>query len=328
MLFHRLYVALVVIWVWAAQVHGHTLAHEQSHPTPTTLEEVEARLLEYRATGDDGIIRSIDEFFAGQVASTPEALLLRAWHAQAMHRFARAIEVLEPLLSSDHAHPWLLTANLQRVMGHHSRSHEACRRVAATRPLLGRACILLNASQQGDSVAVIELQKLEALLVMMQSQRGLGTEDQAWLASVLADGYWGNDDLEQALKWSSRAFMLNPTVVHEAAYAERLLEVHAPLAVLDLIDAEAQAPALVVLRLRALQQAGRLKHAQAMVARVDRQFRHDIEHEDYLHAREMVWFYLDILPRPEIAKRLAAQNWLLQKELEDRRLLNRVQALR
>ena len=77
--------------------------------------------------------------------------------------------------------------------------------------------------------------------------------------------------------------------------------------------------------LLALQQLGRLTPTDHLVVQLDRQFQHDIRHGDLLHAREMAWFYLDILPQPELAQWLIEQNWSIQKELEDRLLLARMQ---
>ena len=130
-----------------------------------------------------------------------------------------------------------------------------------------------------------------------------------------------------ARTWAQQAYTTNPTVQHTAQYAARLLDMGEAQAALALIDEDTTAPALVILRLRALQHIGPPAGFKSMVRHVDHHFRHDIAHGEFLHAREMLWFYLDVLPNHRLAKRLAAENWQQQKEIEDRMLLARVEQL-
>ena len=50
--------------------------------------------------------------------------------------------------------------------------------------------------------------------------------------------------------------------------------------------------------------------------------------EDWLHAREMARFYLDVVERPALARQLAEVNIKLQREPEDIRLFERTRATR
>ena len=85
----------------------------------------------------------------------------------------------------------------------------------------------------------------------------------------------------------------------------------------DVLNAGSGALPLDVRRLIVARRTGRENAVRAEIAAADREFRHWIADEDWLHAREMARFYLDVLERPALARRLAALNASLQHEPED-----------
>jgi len=63
------------------------------------------------------------------------------------------------------------------------------------------------------------------------------------------------------------------------------------------------------------------------IAEVDHLFEHWIEEGHHQHAREMAMFYLDVLPKPEIAFTLAEINLQNQNEPEDNMLFDRARSV-
>ena len=80
---------------------------------------------------------------------------------------------------------------------------------------------------------------------------------------------------------------------------------------------------LDVRRLILAKRQGRIADVTARVEAFDHRFREWIAAEDWLHAREMARFYLDVVDRPKVGRRLAVINFAFQKEPEDQRLLLR-----
>jgi hypothetical protein len=84
---------------------------------------------------------------------------------------------------------------------------------------------------------------------------------------------------------------------------------------------------LMVRRLIIANRLGIANSVKADIARADREFRNWIADEDWLHAREMARFYLDVHKQPQLARRLAVINLALQREPEDLRLEQRTRGL-
>lgn len=365
-MFARSFIVLMCVWAVSVQAHNvhthqaektagaqttaahHHAAHHPARPRQVgSLDEVQQRLKQYQLTGDDSLLVQAQGYFEREGADTsPRAVLLRAWLSQAQHHFETASRQLEPLLHHGGSEVWLLEANLQRIMGHYAASRSACRRVAMHHILLGRTCLLstrLSAEPPAPfgsrSVAVHPgepasneslgrmVREIESLQQVYRERKALHTSQQAWVAGVLADAYDNLGQLDRALHWSAAALETMPSVQYTARYAGLLLGGGQPQHALDVLGNHAGAPALVVLQLRALLNLGRTSEAQAQIAQVDAQFKAHIREGDFLHAREMSQFYLDILPDTDLAARLVKENWARQKEPEDLHLLARVERL-
>ncbi|MEM9620025.1 MAG: hypothetical protein AAF993_00155 [Pseudomonadota bacterium] len=290
-----------------------------------SLRDVETQLMRYRETGNDALLDAVGTYFAENTPASPQGRLLHVWHAQAAHDFTLASRILAPALQGNNIDAWLLAANLQRVMGNSSAAETACQRVSDTAPLQGQLCLLQVRVHRGDKPDPAQLSELQRLYKWMHQNRSLTHEQHAWIMGIFTEAHLALNEPLKSRHWSAQAYATSPTVQNRAAHASQLLLTGEADEVLRLIDTSETAPALVVLRLRALQRLGQLDSVAATVNQVDRQFRHDIAHNDLLHAREMAVFYLDILPDQALAEHLARKNWALQKELEDRRLLERVE---
>jgi len=62
---------------------------------------------------------------------------------------------------------------------------------------------------------------------------------------------------------------------------------------------------------------------ESVLAQVQSEFNIWIANKDWLHAREMTRFFIDVVDRPDRARRLALINVSLQREPEDLRLEKR-----
>ena len=144
---------------------------------------------------------------------------------------------------------------------------------------------------------------------------------------MLAWSYSVAGDLAVAAGESDQATMLYQ---HSLALAERT-QVRAALVDVLLSQADFEnawqalddgSPALPLLvrRLIVAKHLGRMHELQSMSSTVAQEFAVWIANEDWLHAREMARFFIDVLDQPDLARRLALINIGLQQEPEDQRL--------
>ena len=84
---------------------------------------------------------------------------------------------------------------------------------------------------------------------------------------------------------------------------------------------------LLVRRLIVAKRLDRIHELQPMLSKVRQEFDVWIAKEDWLHAREMARFFIDVLDQPDLARRLALINIGLQQEPEDQRLERRTRPM-
>ena len=144
----------------------------------------------------------------------------------------------------------------------------------------------------------------------------------AWSFSVAGDAA-AELDAKLAVSLYERSLELAESSQVRSALVDVLLNLDRLDEAKAVLDAGSTALPLAVRRLIVARREGREGEFAADIGRADRRFRHWITHGDWLHAREMARFYLDVLPRPQLARRLAAKNLELQREPEDLRLARR-----
>lgn len=317
---------LSICWALLAmplKVSAHELGHAQQIAPAQSSAEVERYLSEYRHTGNDAWLHAAEPFlWSPGTSQRADLALLRAWHAQAEHKFARALDEIEPLLAGGTRQPglWLLHANLLRVQGRYAEARHSCREVLNVQILAGQLCLVQVDLAQGTPVPAPHAD-LFARLVDTSFSQTTDTGTQGWAFDVLAQLYASVDRLDEALVWAGRAYQAEDSIQRRAALTDLLLKAQQPRAALALVGEHPTAPALVVLRLAALKALGQLPQQSAEVARIHTAFQQQFTSGDYLHAREMALFYLQIMPRPALARQLALANWQHQREAEDRQLL-------
>lgn len=241
--------------------------------------------------------------------------------AQSRHDFVLALDLLDRALEQrPHLlQAWLLRAAIELVRGNTDEALNACRQLRGSTALVSVTCHARVAIARGDNERA--LRQLTAVLPRIEEN----TADAgrlAWSYSVAGDAA---ADLDPALAVSlyRKSLELAESAQVRSALTDVLLRLDRLDAAKAVLDAGSAALPLVVRQLIVAKRSGRETEFAVAIADADRRFRHWIAHEDWLHAREMARFYLDVLPRPALARRLAEKNLEQQREPEDRRLIRR-----
>ena len=298
-------------------IQAHEVGTRQAIAPAESLGSASEYLNRYRMTGNEAWLDAVEPIDF----DSADAILLKAWHAQAKHSFREASEVLRPLLSSGRADAatWLLAANLDRIVGEYEAARAACRRAMDRQLLLGTLCSAQVELSEGEQV---DTAQLEALVGLQTTQDPVLN---AWMLGILADAHNAQGDTQSALSRAQQAMDAFPSVQNRAQTAQLHLVLGDYDAALEVIGNDVRAPSLAVLQVRALLGAGR--SAEAEIERLLASFEHDLRHGDYLHAREMAQFYFHVMQEPDLARHLALENWQRQKEPEDRELLSKFELL-
>lgn len=258
-------------------------------------------------------------------AAPVPVLTLRAMIHQNRHDFDPALDDLDAALAVDprNGQAWLIRAMILRVQGRHDEALASCRRLFAVLPdpRPATACISDVAGLAGQ--ARRSYQAL-APLAGRAMERDAGQQDAGlavWVLSVLGDLAARLGDAEAAERHYRRGLSIDRDHVPLlAAYADFLLDEGRPAAVRDvLIDRTRPDPLL--LRLALAQRALGLASAADSIARLTERFAAARARGEIIHQREEARFTLHLLGDARDALRLAAENWQVQREPQDARIL-------
>lgn len=245
--------------------------------------------------------------------------------AQARHDFDRALHLTNDLLAQqpgdDQAR--LLQASLHLIRGELSEAAASCRNLRDAIPLVAVSCHarVAHAANNGAEVRR-RLEGLIAISVVSQIEPEL----LAWALSIAGDLAASSAEPYRAMRYfrDSLEVVDNPQV--RASLVDVLINEGRLLDAQHALGSGASSLSLQVQDLIVRQRLHIDVSQQA--ARLDRRFRHWIDHEDYEHAREMARFYLDVMTDTELAAELARINAGLQHEPEDQLLVKRTQEFR
>lgn len=308
---------------------GHThAAHEiDSHgATDASLERsgyARARIAAFRESGDDRELERAWRYLERdlrQEAPTYDTLLSAAYVVQAQHDFDGAMRYLsraqarQPL--TDEA--WLLKASLHLLRGELVQGGAACRSISLQNFLARVFCAGRVSSLQPDE-AVRVYRKLVPLAQTLDAQPELD----AWARSVLGDLAVATGDSDAAIAHYEQALASSSSSQVRAALVDQLIRAERWSEAWRYLQVPGQSLALLVRRFIVAPRVGQGAAVAADVAQADQSFRRWMARGDWLHAREMARFYLDVRPQPYLANRLARINYMLQKEPEDGRLVQR-----
>lgn len=250
----------------------------------------------------------------------PAALLLRATLKQSQHDFEGSLADLDRLLA---AHPRLAQARLTRatvlgVVGRYADARRDCAQLAGrVSALVVAGCNAAPASLSGDAIAAYDA------LVRALANPGEDTGIFEWALTLAAEIAARRGDSAAADRHFSDALALDPRDGYlKAAYADYLLDRGRPRDVPALLREDTRNDALLLRLALAEQRLPEQRDAFA-AHRADLAARFDAARRrgDSLHRREEARFRLAIENDADAALALARDNWAVQREPADLRIL-------
>ncbi|HEY0973584.1 MAG TPA: hypothetical protein VGE57_03745 [Solimonas sp.] len=252
-------------------------------------------------------------------ADAPDrVLLLRATLRQARHDFDGALADLARLLARrpEDAQAWLTQATVLRVLGRYDEARRSCAELQGrTEPFIAALCAAAVQGLHGEAT-----QASAALEALAPALSGQSPGVAAWYYAERAELAERLGQRVVAERWYRQALIRVPDDHGlRAAYADLLLDDRRAPEVLALIDADVTAEALMLRRALALQALGDPQFA-ALDLRIRDNFDAARRRGEPLHLREEARY---ALARGEtaLALTLARQNWAVQHEPWDARLL-------
>lgn len=246
-------------------------------------------------------------------------LLLRATLRQSRHDFSGALRDLSEILqvAPNNAQAWLTKASLEQVQGNYAEARKSCiKLLRLPSELTAVACVSGVGSYTGLADKSYRL-----LQKIFTSYPPTERAEKLWVLTSLAEmaARLGNAQateghFRQALQLGLRdSYLLG-------AYADFLLDQGRPSEVIDLLKDEIRADGLLLrltLAEQALNATTLTEHIEALRAR----FAASRLRGDTVHLREEARFTLHLLKQPQEALRLAQENWTVQRESADTRIL-------
>lgn len=248
-----------------------------------------------------------------------EVLVMRATLKQSVHDFSGALADLARALERDPNNPqaWLIRATVLQVQGDYAGARRACQplRRLADRPV-AVACTASAASLNGQGAAGYRL-----LQDAYSADSGGDPGTRVWIATLLAETAERLGDAAAAETHFKEAFGLTaPDGYLKGAYADFLLDRGRAGEVAALLKDDIRAdPLLLRLALaeKALASPALAGHVAGLAARFDAARRRG----DTVHRREEARFRLHLQGDAPGALALAEQNWAVQREPADARIL-------
>jgi len=253
------------------------------------------------------------------VAPPIQLAVLRADIAQHQHRFTDAQKILDEVLVRDatNARATLMRAAILMTRGQPRLAQQDCQRLLALREtFVATLCIAQVASLTGRLATSYEL-----VSAILQRSASDTSAQYAWGLGIAGEMAERKGDSTAAEQWLQKAMEVSPTdLVSRLALCDVLLERKAyPQALALLETAPASEP--VLLR-RAL--ASQHQDAQAASAALNAWQAAATQSAQLgirLHLRELARGELELLNKPQQALATALQNWEIQREPSDARIL-------
>jgi hypothetical protein len=250
--------------------------------------------------------------------SPPVAIrLARAAIRQNRHEFAAARDDLLRVVAQEpqHAQAWLDLASLQQATGDLDAAARSCTHVPDA---IGIVCSAGVAALTGRAEAAFDAIETVFAQHRLDDQPASVRAWAATLAAEIAERLGRNDAAERGFRHS---LAIDPTDAYTlAAYADFLLDRGRPADVTTLIAADTTIDNLLLRRVQA-DLALDVEAAQAGIAELAARFDALRERGDRVHRREESRFRLALAADADTALALALENWNVQKEPLDARLV-------
>lgn len=248
-------------------------------------------------------------------------LLLRATIRQSNHDFVGALDDLAQLLraSPGNAQAWLMRATILQVRGQYAEATRSCDALEQrVQPHVLAVCRAGSAALSGAGEDGYRL--LQQAQAQAQVTRSPITE-QVWVATALAElaaRLSMSAEAEQHFRGALQLDAADPYL--KAAYADFLLDAARPADVVRLLAADTRIDGLLLRLALAEKQLGAAT-LPARVAELQARFEAARARGDRVHMREEARFRLSLRGETKAALQLARDNWAVQKEPADARIL-------
>jgi len=250
-----------------------------------------------------------------------EVRLLRATLLQSAHRFSEAMRDLDAIVAADptNAQAWLTRATLQTVRGDYDGATLSCSKLSRMTPqLVSATCIAGIGAMTGRAAAS------DALLdTTLRRNADADAGTLAWSLTLLAEIAERRGDAAAAEARYKRALAINPGDSYLAgAYADFLLDQNRAAQVVDLLKDRTRIDGLLLRYALALRQIPGSDNALRRAdAELKARFSAAMQRGDTVHQREQARYELHLRGDSKAALALARQNWAVQKESADMRVL-------
>lgn len=247
--------------------------------------------------------------------------LLRATLLQSTHHFNEAMADLNAITAADpaNAQAWLTSATVQTVRGDYDGALASCARLSSLASQLASLACLGNVTGVTG-----RLDASERLLEQTLARNADATTDEkAWVLTLLAEMATRRGDAATAEARYRRVLATSPRDSYLlGAYADFLLDQKRPREAAHLLREHRRIDALLLRYALALQQqATRKDELDAAMKELDARFGAAMQRGDSVHQREQARYTLHLRRQPRAALVLAQQNWIVQKEPADTRLV-------
>ncbi len=296
-------------------------AASAGHPT----DDIHELIRRFRQTGDDEHLDVAWSHLEPLLADgTQDVVLLidAATVAQSRHDFAAALAVIDRalFLQPGFDQAWLLRASIELVRGNAAEAQAACNQLRSVPALIAVTCRARVQIARGEQQKA--LRALDAVLTAVD-RASAEPEALARALSVAGDAA-ATLDPDKAIDYYRHSLELVESTQVRAALVDVLLRTDRVPVASSVVASGHDALPLTVRRLLIAVRTGETDRVADEITRMDHEFRHWIADKDWAHAREMARFYIDVLDRPELARRLVRINLGIQREPEDLLLARRL----
>jgi tetratricopeptide (TPR) repeat protein len=252
-------------------------------------------------------------------APPPGVRILRAIFLQNQHRFDDALADLDGLIRQDrnNAQAWLTRATVLQVRGRFEEAKASCARLFALAPeIVTATCFAGIAGETGQAA------QARALI-----ERAIARDPHAdaavlvWAHTVAGETAARQGDAAGAERHFRRALALDRDDAYLlGAYADFLLDAQRPQEAVDLLKDRERVDSLLLRLAEAHKQTGS-PDTERQVRMLQDRFAAAAMRGDTVHRREQARFALHLQDDARTALDLARQNWAVQKEPADVRIL-------